>query len=143
MEGDVWDEVFELNFSAARNCAFAAIPAMKRAGEGHVVFISSYAAVHPAVGQAAYATAKAALHGLTKELAKEYGSDGIRVNTVLPGFLETPMTAAVSEKRREVVKELHFLGKLNTPQAAAGFIRFLHEQMPHTSGQIFSLDSRP
>lgn len=143
MEEAAWDEVFQVNFIAARNCAWAAIPAMTKRGKGHVIFISSYAAVHPAVGQAAYATAKAALHGLTKELAEAYGRSGVRVNTVLPGFLETAMTAAVSEKRREIVKTLHFLGELNTPEAAAGFIRFLHERMPYTSGQSFSLDSRP
>ena len=143
MEEEAWDEVFGVNFTAARSSALAAIPGMVKRGRGHVIFISSYAAVHPATGQAAYAAAKAALHGLTKELAERHGSSGIRINAVLPGFLETPMTAAVSEKRRKIVEKLHFLGRLNTPEAAAGFIRFLHEQMPHTSGQIFSLDSRP
>ncbi|MGJ8643759.1 MAG: SDR family oxidoreductase [Luteolibacter sp.] len=143
MEEVAWDEVFQVNFTAARNCARAAIPAMIQQGKGHIIFISSYAAMHPAVGQAAYAAAKAALHGLTKELAEKHGNSGIRVNAVLPGFLETPMTSAVTEKRREIVKKLHFLGELNTPETAAEFIRFLHERMPHTSGQIFSLDSRP
>lgn len=143
MEEAAWDEVFHVNFTAAQNCAHAAIPAMIEQGKGHIIFISSYAAVHPAVGQAAYAAAKAALHGLTKELAEMHGSSGIRVNAVLPGFLETPMTSAVSEKRREIVRKLHFLGELNTPETAAEFMRFLHERMPHTSGQIFSLDSRP
>ncbi|MEP3213838.1 MAG: SDR family oxidoreductase [Luteolibacter sp.] len=143
MEEDAWDEVFLVNFTAARDCARAAISQMVERGRGHIIFISSYAAVHPAIGQAAYATAKAALHGLTKGLAEEHGRNGIRVNAVLPGFLETPMTAAVSEKRREIVRNLHFLGELNTPESAAEFIRFLHERMPHTSGQVFSLDSRP
>jgi 3-oxoacyl-[acyl-carrier protein] reductase len=143
MEVDAWDEVFKVNFTAARDCACAAIPAMAEKGKGHIIFISSYAAEHPAIGQAAYTTAKAALHGLTKALAEAHGSNGIRVNAVLPGFLETPMTSTVSEKRREIVKSLHFLGELNTSQSAAEFIRFLHERMPHTSGQIFSLDSRP
>lgn len=143
MEEAAWDEVFHVNFMAARNCARAAIPAMVEQGKGHVIFISSYAAVHPAIGQVAYAAAKAALHGLTKELAEMHGGSGIRVNAVLPGFLETPMTSGVSEKRREIVKKLHFLGELNTPERAAEFMRFLHERMRHTSGQIFSLDSRP
>ena len=143
MEESAWDEVFQVNYIAARNCALAALPKMIEKGRGHVIFISSYAAIHPAVGQAAYGVAKAALHGLTKEMAELHGGSGIRVNAVLPGFLETPMTSAVSEKRKEIVKKLHFLGKLNTPEAAGEFIRFLHEQMPYTSGQIFSLDSRP
>ena len=138
-----WDDVFGVNFSAAACCAEAALPGMAVRGSGHVVFISSYAAVHPAVGQAAYATAKAALLGLTKGLAAEYGGAGVRVNAVLPGFLETPMTEAVSPKRKEVVRNLHMLGEFNTVDAAADFIWFLEERMPYTSGQSFSLDSRP
>ncbi len=143
MEESEWDDVFEVNFSGAARCAEAAIPGMADRGGGHVVFISSYAAVRPAVGQTAYTTAKAALLGLTKDLAMQSGGKGVRVNAVLPGFLETRMTEAVSEKRKEVVRELHALGEFNTVDAAADFIWFLEERMPHTSGQSFSLDSRP
>lgn len=143
MEESAWDEVFWVNFTAARNSALAAIPGMVERGKGHIIFVSSYAAVHPAIGQAAYSAAKASLHGLAKELAHSYGRSGIRANVVLPGFLETPMTSVVSEKRRKIVKDLHFLGEFNTPPVAAEFICFLHAQMPYTSGQVFSLDSRP
>lgn len=143
MEESEWDDVFHVNFSGAARCAEAAMPVMARRGGGHVVFISSYAAVRPAVGQAAYATAKAALLGLTKDLAAAYGEKGLRVNAVLPGFLETPMTEAVSPRRRDIVRKLHMLGEFNTAAAAADFIWFLEDRMPHTSGQSFSLDSRP
>jgi 3-oxoacyl-[acyl-carrier protein] reductase len=143
MELDEWEEVFFVNYSAAARCAEVAIPAMARREGGHVVFISSYAALRPAVGQAAYATAKSALLGLMVELADKYGAENVRVNAVLPGFLETPMTEVVSEKRREAVREMHYLQKFNTPAAAADFIWFLQEHMPFTSGQSFQLDSRP
>ncbi len=143
MEESEWDHVWEVNFRAAERCARAAIPAMTGAGRGHVVFISSYAAQHPSIGQAAYATAKAALEGLTKDLAAISGPHGVRVNAIAPGFLETRMTEAVSEKRKAVVKGIHALGRFNTPVVAATFIRFLHEHLPHTSGQLFALDSRP
>lgn len=143
MEEGAWDEVFRVNFTAARNCALAVLPWMALSGRGHVVFVSSYAAVHPAVGQAAYATAKAALLGLTKDLAERFGKDMVRVNAVLPGFLETPMTAAVGGKRKAVVRDSHFMKEFNTPGAAAEFLRFLDERMPFTSGQVFHLDSRP
>jgi 3-oxoacyl-[acyl-carrier protein] reductase len=135
-----WDEVFELNYISAKRCALAAIPEMN--GRGHVIFISSFAAIHPAVGQSAYATSKAALMGLTKDLAEFHGSGGIRVNTILPGFLETKMTQEVTEKRRQIVREMHMIGKFNTPEIIAEFIYFLDEKMPFTSGQIFQLDSR-
>ena len=138
-----WDEVFGVNFSAARRCAEAALPEMEKRGIGHVIFISSYAALHPAVGQAAYGAAKAALLGLTKEFAEEYGGSGVRVNAVLPGFLETPMTLAVSKERKESIRNLHFLKRFNTVEMAAEFIWFLEEKMAAASGQAFPLDSRP
>ena len=137
-----WDDVFRLNFSAAARCARAALPGMAESGAGHVVFISSYAAVRPTVGQAAYATAKAALLGLTTALAAKYGGDGLRINAILPGFLETTMTEAISQKRKESVRKLHALAEFNTVEVAADFIWFLQTGMPFTSGQSFQLDSR-
>ena len=142
MDESTWDEVFEIHYTAAKLCALAAIPMMSCSGRGHVIFISSYAANHPAIGQAAYATAKAAILGLTKDLALTHGSNNIRVNAILPGFMETSMTEQVSEKRKQVVRELHALGESNTPDMAAEFILFLEQRMPHTSGQVFQLDSR-
>ncbi len=142
MEEEAWDEVMAVNFEAAARCAQTVVPGMRARGSGHVIFISSYAARRPAVGQAAYAAAKAALHGLTRDLAARYGKDGLRFNVVLPGFLKTRMTSAVSAKRREEIRAMHHLGAFNTPAAAAAFIRFLEEKMPYTSGQVFCLDSR-
>ena len=142
MQNEDWDDVVAVNYKAAARCVAAAVPGMLSNGRGHVIFISSYAAQHPAIGQAAYATAKAALHGLTRELAEKYGSAGLRFNVILPGFLETPMTEAVSERRKEVIRVTHCLGDFNTVSAVAAFVRFLEEQLPFTSGQVFSLDSR-
>jgi len=129
IQEDAWDEVFAVNYQAAANGAAAVLPRMIRQGRGHIVFISSYSALHPPVGQIAYATAKAALLG-------------IRVNAILPGFLETPMTQSMSEKRKTEISMDHTLGRFNTPDAVAKFIRYLHEDLPHTSGQMFQLDSR-
>ena len=137
-----WDKVIAVNFQGAANCAESALKRMIDQRGGHVVFISSYSAIHPPAGQVAYATAKASLLGLTNSLAYRYGAHGIRVNTILPGFLETRMTRVVSEKRKAEVLAQHHLGRYNTPAAVADFIRFLHESLPHTSGQTFQLDSR-
>ena len=115
---------------------------MVRARRGHLVFISSYSALHPPLGQAAYAAAKAGLLGLAKSLARELGPAGIRVNTILPGLLDTPMTAALPEERREQVRRDHLLDRFNTAEAAAQFLVHLHDRLPHTSGQVFQLDSR-
>lgn len=140
---DDWQELWDVNFRGARDCVRASLAGMRRLGQGHVIFLSSYSALHPPLGQVAYATAKAALLGLTRGLSAELGAEQIRVNAILPGFLETRMTQGVSDFRREEVRAAHVLGRFNTCQAVAGMIAFLHHGLPHTSGQVFQLDSRP
>ncbi|MGC4013023.1 MAG: SDR family NAD(P)-dependent oxidoreductase [Luteolibacter sp.] len=95
-----WDAVMQANLHGAARCAKAALRGMVKRRTGHIVFISSFSALHPPVGQAAYAAAKAGLIGLAKSLAREVGRAGVRINAVLPGFLETRMTAGVSPERR-------------------------------------------
>lgn len=136
------DAVIAANFAAARDCARLVLPAMRAQRRGHLVFVSSFSALHPPAGQTAYAAAKAALIGYAQGLAAEMGTDNIRVNVLLPGFMETPMTAAVSPARRAEVLARHALHRFNTHEAVAAFVRFLHESLPHTSGQVFNLDSR-
>ncbi len=138
----MWDQILAVNYEGSAACAAAVLPEMIYRGVGHLIFLSSRSAIHPSAGQAAYVTAKAALLGLTTALARANGTNGIRVNTILPGFLETPMTQEVTIKRRAKVLEDHVLGRFNTPSTVAKFIRYLHEELPHTSGQIFQLDSR-
>ncbi len=138
-----WQHVIDVNYHGAHLCAAAVLPAMCRRGSGHIIFISSRSAVHPPGGQAAYATAKAALLGLTRDLAISAGTHGIRINTILPGFLETNMTRRIPSQRRTEILHQHALGRFNTPCEVANFIWHLHQHLPHTSGQIFQLDSRP
>lgn len=137
-----WDKVMAVNLRGAALCAAAVSRTMLKNRRGHIVFISSFSALHPPAGQAAYAASKAGLLGLAKSLARELGPAGIRVNTILPGFLDTPMTAALSAERREQVRRDHLLDRFNTPEAVAAFLVHLHDQLPHTSGQVFQLDSR-
>jgi len=137
-----WQHVINVNLHGARRCAAAVLSEMRGRRRGHIIFISSYSALHPPIGQTAYATAKAALLGITQDLAIEVGSCGVRVNAILPGFLETPMTAAVSMQRKMEVRSNHALGRFNTPEAVSAFIWHLHHELPHTSGQTFQLDSR-
>lgn len=137
-----WDRLLRSNLRGAAFAAkYAAKHMIKECG-GHVIFLGSYSAFHPPLGQIAYASAKAALVGLTQSLAKEWGGANIRVNLVLPGFLENRMTANVSAKRREEIRQTHCLSRFNNEESVAAFIHSLHTQLPHTSGQIFNLDSR-
>lgn len=142
LEESAWDETLAVNLHAAARCARGVLKGMWRRKSGHIVFVSSFSALHPPIGQAAYAAAKAGLIGLAKSLAREAGPANVRVNVILPGFLETPMTAKVSSARRDEVRAAHVLGRFNTPEAVARFLRTLHEDLPHTSGQVFQLDSR-
>lgn len=137
-----WDRMWGVHFLGAKSCARAAMEHMENARAGHVVFVSSHSALYPPVGQAMYAAAKRAILGLTRDLARRHGRQNIRVNAIVPGFLDNRMTKSVSDKRRESIRNDHALGRWNTMDRVAAFVRFLHEQMPHTSGQWFQLDSR-
>jgi 3-oxoacyl-[acyl-carrier protein] reductase len=137
-----WEEVWNVNFKGSLLCAQSVLPSMAANGCGHVVFISSFSALHPPPGQLAYASAKAALLGLVSDLAVRHGSSNIRINAVLPGFLETPMTSSVTDSRRAGILDMHTLGRFNTCGNVAKFIGFLHRHLPDTSGQVFQLDSR-
>jgi len=138
---DDFNEVVNVNLRGAFLCSRAALKFMLRQRSGHIVLIGSRAARHGTRGQSAYAAAKAGLVGLAQSLAREYGARNIRCNVVLPGFLETKMTASLPEKRREETREEHALGRFNTVGNAARFVAFL-ARLDHVSGQVFTLDSR-
>ena len=136
-----FNEVVNANLRGAFLCSRSALKFMLRQRSGHIVLIGSRAARHGTRGQSAYAAAKAGLVGLAQSLAKEYGARNIRCNVVLPGFLETRMTAGLLPQRREDVRAEHALGRFNTVENAARFIAFL-ARLDHVSGQVFTLDSR-
>ena len=101
MEPAEWREVLDANLDAAMQAARAAIPAMLHAGGGSIVNVSSLAALFAPGDMAAYVTSKAALAGLTRSLAVDYGRQGIRVNTLSPGWILTPM----SEEEMRVIAQ--------------------------------------
>lgn len=143
MPESAWDDVWGVNFLGAGNCAEAVIPGMAVRGSGQVIFISSNSAISPPPGQSAYAAAKAALLGLTLDYACRYGSSNIRINAILPGFIQASrMAKGVTADRKAEILANHHLGRFNTACEVAAFVHFLHEELPHTSGQVFQLDSR-
>jgi 3-oxoacyl-[acyl-carrier protein] reductase len=97
--------------------------------------------MRPPVGQAAYAAAKAGLIGLTQSLAAEWGAENIRVNCLLPGFLETRMTAGLAEDVVASALRSHALGRFNSLEAVGRLVFELQAQ-EHVSGQILQSDSR-
>jgi 3-oxoacyl-[acyl-carrier protein] reductase len=136
-----WGDVTDTNLKGTHLCMQQAAITMMRLHDGHIINIGSYSAFHPPVGQTAYAASKAGLIGLTKSYARELGKRNIRCNCVLPGFLETKMTAKVSEEARVAALKRHALGRFNTVNDAAEFVAFLAKS-ENISGQVFQLDSR-
>ncbi|MGI8436877.1 MAG: SDR family NAD(P)-dependent oxidoreductase [Chthoniobacterales bacterium] len=136
-----WDEVVSTNLRGAFLCSQAAGLKMMRRRSGHIINIGSFSARFGNFGQSNYAAAKAGLIGLTQSIARELGKRNVRVNCVLPGFLETKFTADMPDDAKLRAQQLHELGKFNTAAEAARFIAFL-DTMPFVSGQIFQLDSR-
>jgi len=141
LTADDFSDVVDTNLRGAFLCARAALKLMLPQRSGHIILIGSRAARYGTHGQSLYAAAKAGLVGLAQSIAREYGPRNIRCNVVLPGFLETRMTASLPPQRREEVRQEHALGQFNTVENAARFIAFL-SSLEHVSGQVFTLDSR-
>lgn len=135
------DAVIDVCLRGAFLCSREAARIMAQQRTGHIVNIGSHSALTGPIGQTAYAAAKAGLTALTKSLAAELGADGIRVNCVLPGWLETRFTESVPASARVRALAAHVLGRFNTPDDTARFVVFLHS-LTAVSGQVFSLDSR-
>lgn len=141
MEENEWENVISTNLDGAFRCSRAAFSRMSEAGGGHILNIGSHSAITGPAGQANYSASKAGLIGLTQSLAKEFGPHNIRVNCVLPGWLETKFSADVSLAAREAALASHVLGRFNTVSEAARAMAFL-DTLPHLSGQVISLDNR-
>ncbi len=140
LESD-WSAVLDVNLRGAFLCSREmAVRHPDREGR-HIVQIGSFSGWSGPVGQANYSAAKAGLVGLTRALAREFASSGIRVNCVHPGFLDTPMTQGLPQEVRERALAAHLLGKFNTPAEVGVFVVAL-DRMSAVSGQIFQLDSR-
>lgn len=141
MDEAAWDRAISVNLTGAFRCSRAAVRLMARRRAGHILHVGSWSGLRGNAGQANYAAAKAGLIGLSASIAKEYGAQSVQSNVVLPGFLETRMTAAIPPEARARALDAHALGRFNTPDEAAAFIAFL-AGMRHVSGQVFQLDSR-
>lgn len=137
---DDWRSVMSTNLDSAFYLLRAATPRLRRAG-GSVVLISSINGERGKVGQAAYAASKAGLNALAKTAARELGSFGIRVNVVSPGWIETPMTAALPDHVCERARQDSALGRLGEPDDVARVVMFLAgSPAGHVTGQILRVD---
>jgi 3-oxoacyl-[acyl-carrier protein] reductase len=138
---DDWDAIFAVNVEGAQRLARATLPILAGQGGGHWISIGSHAGQAGSAGQAAYAASKAALNGLTLSWAREFAAQNVRINTVLPGVLPTPMTESLDPEVMCSYTQANLLGRINDASEVARFISFLLTTH-NISGQVFALDSR-
>ena len=141
MSDDDFDAVIQVNLKAAfEGCRAAARPMMKRRF-GRMINITSVTGLRGNAGQANYAAAKAGLIGLTKSVAKEFGSKGITANAIAPGYIETDMTAVLGEDIRSGIEKSVPLRRFGQPEEIAATVSFLvSEGAGYITGQIVVVD---
>lgn len=141
MEIDDWNKVISINLTGTFNCAKATASYMMEQGKGNIVNVSSVVGVYGNIGQTNYAASKAGVIGLTKTWAKEFAKKGIRVNSVAPGFIKTPMTEKVPEKVLEIMISKTPMGRMGESLEVANAILFLaSEESSFTTGHTLHVD---
>ena len=120
-----WDDVLATNLTGAFLMTQAVMGSMLKARWGRIINITSVVGQTGQAGQVNYAASKAGLIGLTRSLAREVASRGITVNAVAPGYIETPMTAVLSEEVTKAMLATVPLGRRGTPKDVAQAVKFL------------------
>lgn len=136
VDDDTWDQMVDINLKGPVRVARAAVPHLRAAGGGAVVNVASIGALFAAKQSVTYGTTKAALLGLTRSMAVDLGSDHIRVNTLCPGWVDTPMAAGAArltshtnnvdnDAARDLMVHRNPIQRLSDPDEIAACIEFL------------------
>jgi 3-oxoacyl-[acyl-carrier protein] reductase len=141
MKDDDFNRVLDVNLRGAFYTIRAVSRGMLKSQYGRIVNMASVIGQTGAKGQANYAAAKAGIFGLTMSVAKEFGSRGITCNSVAPGFIETDMTAGLTDEFKAFVQQTAPAGRLGTPADIAPAVLFLaSREAAYITGQTLTVD---
>jgi 3-oxoacyl-[acyl-carrier protein] reductase len=136
-----WDLVLGVNLKGAFNCTKAVSKVMMKQRDGRIVNISSIIGIMGNAGQANYAASKGGLIAFTKSVAKELSSRNVRANAIAPGFIQTDMTAKLSEEVRNEMLKWIPLGTFGTATDVANLALFLvSDDSAYVTGQVVQVD---
>ena len=136
-----WDAVINTNLKGVFYCTKAVSKLMMKKRSGRIVYMASVVGLTGNAGQANYAAAKSGVIGFSKSMAKELASRGITVNMVAPGYIETDMTAVLSDKVREAMISTVPLARAGQAEDVAGAVLFLVSDMAsYITGQVINVD---
>jgi 3-oxoacyl-[acyl-carrier protein] reductase len=141
MDEEAFTSVLDTNLVSAYRLAKRAVPKMIRARKGRIVLISSVVALAGSGGQSNYAASKAGLIGLARSLAREIGSRNVTVNVVAPGFIETDMTAALPDARKDELRAQIPLKRFAGPDEVASAVTWLaSDGAAYVTGAVIPVD---
>jgi len=141
MKREDWDDVINTNLTGVFLMTQAVLPMMTKARRGRIINLTSVVAQSGNAGQVNYIAAKSGVIGFTKAVAREYASRNITVNAVAPGFIETPMTAALNEAARNAMLEQIPLKRPGTDLDVAHAVAFLaSDEAGYITGQVINVN---
>jgi 3-oxoacyl-[acyl-carrier protein] reductase len=141
MKKEEWDQVIATNLTGTYLCTQAVLKPMLKQRSGRIVNVTSVVGLTGNAGQANYAASKAGIIGFTKAVAREVASRSITVNAVAPGFIDTDMTAAMTDKARESLASSIPLGRVGRPEDIASAVAFLvSDAAAYITGQVLGVD---
>ena len=141
MSEDEWDRVLDTNLKGTFSVTKAAVRPMVRQRFGRIINVSSVAGIVGNAGQANYSAAKAGIIGFTKAIAKEVASRSITANVIAPGFVDTEMTADLTDAQRSEIMRMVAVGRTATPQDVAPAAVFLaSDEAAYVTGHVLTVD---
>ena len=141
MSDEDWSSVIDTNLTGSFRLAKRASKGMLRLRRGRIIFISSVVGLLGSPGQANYAASKAGLVGMARSIARELGSRSITANVVAPGYVETDMTAVLSDEQREAIKGQVPLARYAAPAEVASAVTWLaSDGAAYVTGAVIPVD---